>query len=80
MYAYELSKVNFSYARKKRGVVAESELAVARERLSAILEDVGIKSDTKVFGKILERFSLLSTDDLNLFHRFSQKYFSKKKG
>ncbi|HUW07729.1 MAG TPA: tRNA/rRNA methyltransferase [Williamwhitmania sp.] len=79
VYAYELSKVNFSYARKKRGAVADSELVVARERLSTILEDVGIKPNTKVFCKILERFSLLNADDLNLFHRFSQKYFSKKK-
>jgi len=75
VYAYELSKVNLAYARRKEHAVVHSEYSVARRRLEELLTDVGMEQ--KSHDRIVERFALLGEEDISLFHRFFQKYSKK---
>ncbi|SDC63244.1 tRNA/rRNA methyltransferase [Williamwhitmania taraxaci] len=76
VYAYELSKINLLYSRKKEHKVTEAEYAVVRQRLTNILTDVGM--EPKIQDRIVDRFALLGEEDISLFHRFFQKYSKPK--
>jgi len=76
VYAYELSKVESIYARKKERKVTQGEYVVARQRLEQLLTN--IEMDPKVQDRIIERFALLGEEDISLFHRFFQKYSKPK--
>jgi len=76
VYAYELSKVNFSYSRKRERTVSQGEFAVVRQRLAQILSDVNLDPSNQT--RILERFALLGAEDIALFHRFVQNYSGNK--
>ena len=77
VYAYELSKVNFSYSKRVERPVTEGEFSIVRKRLSQILSDINL--DSGIQTRVLERFSLLGKADISLFHRFVQSYFGSKK-
>lgn len=77
IYAYELSKVNFSYSKKVERPVSEGEFSIVRQRLSQILSDINL--DSGIQTRVLERFSLLGKEDISLFHRFVQSYYGSKK-
>ena len=78
VYAYELSKINLTYSRRKEHAVTIGEYAVARQRLSDLLTDVGL--EMKIQNRIVERFALLGEEDISLFHRFCQKYLRRNSG
>ena len=72
VYAYELSKVNFGYSRKKPHTVPEGEFAVVRQRLAHILSEINLDDYSQ--SRVLERVALLGAEDIALFHKFIQSY------
>ena len=77
LYAYELSKLNYSET-KKEEINPESFTAL-KEKVAHILLDTGFKENTNIYPRFLERMNFLSENDIHLLHSFCNKFLENKK-
>lgn len=75
IYAYELSGI-ISLPQKQKNT-DQNSLNILLKNIKYILKHIGMKEDSNIFPRILERLSLLSDDDIHLLHSISHKINEK---
>lgn len=75
LYAYELSNLELE-TQANEFKEAESFKAL-KKNVSKILTEIGMKEESNIFPRIIERISLLSDTDIHLLHSISNKLNKK---
>jgi tRNA/rRNA methyltransferase len=68
IYAYELSRIIFEDHTVQPEVNNENSIKALKVRIRKLLLNTGLAEDDNRFGRIMERVSLLASDDINLLH------------
>lgn len=83
VYAYELSSMR-DLGKKETGEVTrernEASLRNLKKKVSGILSECGIPNDDLRHGRIMDRLSYLTDNDINLMHSASAAIIDKIKG
>lgn len=80
VYATYLSKLTFTYAKRKQAMVADDELPVVKDKAMQVLSDVHLDPEGIIYRRIMERLMVMGKEDLNLFHSFCKYYLKKYHG
>ena len=75
IYAYTLSPLVLEKPEIKSKKFEKSQMRVLKENVSRIMKEVGIKPN--VFGRIMERLSVLGNGDIHLLHSLCNKLIEK---
>jgi len=68
LYAYHLSSLPARLESTAHTVPVESSLKALRDKMALMLEQLGIKQNDAIFGRIMERISLAGDTDIRLLH------------
>ncbi len=68
IFAYVLSPLVLQAKKRPEKRVKEGEFLTLCDRMALLLRKAGIREDSNVYGRIMERLPLLSGDDIRLFH------------
>ena len=75
IYAYTLSPLVLDKPEKRGKKVGKSQARVLKENASRIMKEVGIKPN--IFGRIMERLSVLGDGDIHLLHSLCNKLIQR---
>jgi tRNA/rRNA methyltransferase len=75
IYAYTLSPLVLEEPDKKSKNVGRSQMRVLKENVSRIMREIGIKPN--IFGRIMERLSVLGDGDIHLLHSLCNKLIQR---
>ena len=68
LYAYSLSSLNIIDEIKRSPLVYEQEYSHLKERVLPILKHIGMNPQSKIYNRIIERFSIIGAKDVRLLH------------
>ena len=75
LYAYEFS--NLKLSKKQSEEIDEKSYAKLKKRLIKLMDKLDIPDNISLYHRILERFSQINTEDINLLHSISSKLDEK---
>lgn len=75
IYAYSLSPLALGESKPDEKTVDQSQMLVLKENVSRLMKITGIKPN--VFGRIMERLSVLGDGDIHLLHSLCHKLSQK---
>ena len=73
VFAYSFSKVSFEKAQDSITGIENHGFKPLKERIVTILNAIGITPSSLVHGRVLERLTEISEEDVNLLHSISAK-------
>ncbi len=74
IYAYALSENVEKNADEADNGSSDASFQKLISKAAYMLQDLGFKDDTLIYGRIMERLALLGETDINLLHSVSSKY------
>ncbi|MGE0087943.1 MAG: TrmH family RNA methyltransferase [Bacteroidales bacterium] len=77
IYAYTLSMLEFDKEVGKKQP-SENEFNTLKSKVETILTEIGFKSDSAIYNRIMERLSILGETDIHLLHSVCNKLNEKK--
>jgi len=77
IYAYTLSMLEFDKEIGKKQPT-ENEFNNLKSKVETILTEIGFKSDSAIYNRIMERLSVLGETDIHLLHSVCNKLVSMK--
>lgn len=82
VYAYQLSEFAGKKTTKSKREVNKNEWLALKEKSEMLLPLIGIKSDTLIYSRIMDRLALLGDTDIHLMHSVISRMDKtlKKKG
>lgn len=72
IFAYSLSNINLDEFENERGIDNHGFKSL-KDKIIRILNEVGIPEDNLVYGRVLERLTEISSEDVNLLHSVCTK-------
>ena len=75
LYAYELSEIEAS--KRPQEQADENSYAELKKRLIGLMEKLDIPDNISLYHRILERFSQINSEDINLLHSISSRLDEK---
>jgi hypothetical protein len=76
IFAYSLSNIKFEKIEKEKGIDNHGFKSL-KEKIIKILNETGIAENNLVYGRILERLTQISGEDVNLLHSVCSKITEK---